>query len=35
MGVSSNLGDRLLKTNPDQRQVARSPTARSLGAVDQ
>jgi hypothetical protein len=31
MGVSSNLGDRLLKTNPDQRQVAKSPTARSLG----
>lgn len=31
MGVSSNLGDRLLGTNPDQRTVARSATARSLG----
>ena len=32
MGVSSNLGDRLLGTNPDQRSVAKSPTARTLGA---
>jgi hypothetical protein len=32
MGVSSNLGDRLLKTNPDQRTVEKSPTARTLGA---
>jgi hypothetical protein len=31
MGVSSNLGDRILKTNPDQRTIARSPTARTLG----
>jgi sterol desaturase/sphingolipid hydroxylase (fatty acid hydroxylase superfamily) len=31
MGVSSNLGDRLLGTNPDQKAVARSPTARTLG----
>jgi Fatty acid hydroxylase superfamily len=31
MGVSSNLGDRLLGTNPDQKTVARSPTARTLG----
>jgi Fatty acid hydroxylase superfamily len=30
MGVSSNLGDRLLHTNPDQRSVAKSPTARTL-----
>jgi Fatty acid hydroxylase superfamily len=30
MGVSSNLGDRLLGTNPDQRSVAKSPTARTL-----
>lgn len=32
MGVSSNLGDRVLHTNPDQRTVAKSPTARTLGA---
>jgi hypothetical protein len=32
MGVSSNLGDRLLGTNPDQRSIAKSPTARTLGA---
>jgi hypothetical protein len=32
MGVSSNLGDRLLRTNPDQRTVAKSPTARTLGS---
>jgi Fatty acid hydroxylase superfamily len=31
MGVSSNLGDRLLRTNPDQRSVEKSPTARTLG----
>ncbi len=31
MGVSSNLGDRLLGTDPDQRTVARSATARTLG----
>ncbi len=35
MGVSSNLGDRLLGTNPDQRSVSRSPTARSLGRQDE
>jgi Fatty acid hydroxylase superfamily len=34
MGITSNLGDRLLKTNPDQRSVAKSPTARSLGGTD-
>ncbi len=32
MGVSSNLGDRLLRTNPDQRTIPKSPTARTLGA---
>ncbi len=32
MGVSSNLGDRLLGTDPDQRTVAKSPTARTLGS---
>jgi Fatty acid hydroxylase superfamily len=31
MGVSSNLGDRFLGTNPDQKVVPRSPTARTLG----
>jgi hypothetical protein len=31
MGVSSNLGDRLLGTNPDQRSIPKSPTARTLG----
>jgi hypothetical protein len=31
MGVSSNLGDRLLGTNPDQQSIPKSPTARSLG----
>jgi hypothetical protein len=31
MGVSSNFGDRVLGTNPDQREVAKSPTARTLG----
>ncbi|HEX9480509.1 MAG TPA: sterol desaturase family protein [Solirubrobacteraceae bacterium] len=32
MGVSSNLGDRLLGTDPDQRSIAKSPTARTLGS---
>ncbi|HXB15123.1 MAG TPA: sterol desaturase family protein [Solirubrobacteraceae bacterium] len=32
MGVSSNLGDRALGTNPDKRSVSRSPTARTLRA---
>jgi sterol desaturase/sphingolipid hydroxylase (fatty acid hydroxylase superfamily) len=31
MGVSSNIGDRVLGTNPDQRAVPKSPTARTLG----
>jgi hypothetical protein len=31
MGVSSNFGDRVLGTNPDQRSVPKSPTARTLG----
>jgi hypothetical protein len=31
LGVSSNLGDRVLRTNPDQRTIPRSPTARNLG----
>ncbi|MDQ6836265.1 MAG: sterol desaturase family protein [Actinomycetota bacterium] len=31
LGVSSNLGDRILRTNPDQRTVTRSATARTLG----
>jgi hypothetical protein len=30
MGVSSNLGDRVLRTNPDQRTISKSPTARTL-----
>ena len=30
LGVSSNLGDRVLRTNPDQRNVPKSPTARTL-----
>jgi hypothetical protein len=30
MGVSSKLGDRMLGTNPDQRAVSRSATARTL-----
>ncbi len=34
MGVSSNLGDRLLGTNPDQRSIAKSPTARTLGTEE-
>jgi hypothetical protein len=32
MGVSSNLGDRLLGTNPDERSVPKSQTARALAA---
>jgi hypothetical protein len=32
MGVSSNLGDRILGTNPDQRSVAKSETARTLSS---
>jgi Fatty acid hydroxylase superfamily len=32
MGVSSNLGDRILGTNPDQRTIPKSRTARTLGA---
>ncbi|HEV2944898.1 MAG TPA: sterol desaturase family protein [Solirubrobacteraceae bacterium] len=35
MGVSSNFGDRLLGTNPDQRSVPKSPTARTLQAADE
>jgi Fatty acid hydroxylase superfamily len=31
LGVSSNFGDRVLRTNPDQRTIPRSPTARTLG----
>jgi hypothetical protein len=31
MGITSNLGDRVLGTNPDQRTVPKSPTARTLG----
>jgi Fatty acid hydroxylase superfamily len=31
MGVSSNLGDRVLGTNPDQRTIPKSRTARTLG----
>jgi hypothetical protein len=30
-GVTSNLGDAVLGTNPDQSAVAKSPTARTLG----
>jgi hypothetical protein len=33
MGVSSNLGDRLLRTDPDQRTVPKSATARTLGVA--
>ena len=32
LGVSSNLGDRLLGTNPEARAVERSPTARTLAS---
>jgi hypothetical protein len=31
-GVTNNISDRVLGTNPDQREVARSKTARTLGA---
>lgn len=31
MGITSTLGDRVLGTNPDQRSVSKSPTARTLG----
>jgi hypothetical protein len=31
MGVTSNLGDRVLGTFPDQKSVPKSPTARTLG----
>ena len=31
MGVSSNFGDRVLGTNPDQRTISKSATARTLG----
>ncbi len=31
MGVTSNFGDRVLGTFPDQKQVKKSPTARTLG----
>lgn len=31
MGVSSNFGDRVLGTFPDQKTVSKSPTARTLG----
>lgn len=30
-GVTTNLGDRILRTFPDREQVPRSPTARTLG----
>lgn len=30
LGVSSNLGDKILRTNPDAREVPRSATARTL-----
>jgi hypothetical protein len=31
-GITSTVGDRVLRTNPDQRGVPRSPTARTLDA---
>jgi hypothetical protein len=31
MGVTSNFGDRMLKTFPDQKTIKKSPTARTLG----
>jgi hypothetical protein len=31
MGVTSNFGDRVLHTFPDQKEVKKSPTARTLG----
>jgi hypothetical protein len=33
-GVTSNLGDSVLRTNPEQSTVAKSPTARTLGASE-
>jgi sterol desaturase/sphingolipid hydroxylase (fatty acid hydroxylase superfamily) len=30
-GITQNISDRVLGTNPDQREVERSPTARTLG----
>ncbi|MEZ6186853.1 MAG: sterol desaturase family protein [Planctomycetota bacterium] len=33
LGVSMRLGDRLLGTNPDQKQVPRSATCRTLGVA--
>ncbi len=30
-GVTSTVGDRLLRTAPDQSEIAKSPTARTLG----
>ncbi len=30
-GITNTVSDRVLGTNPDQREVARSPTARTLG----
>jgi hypothetical protein len=30
-GITSTLGDRLFRTNPDQADIPRSPTARTLG----
>jgi Fatty acid hydroxylase superfamily len=33
-GVTSNLGDSVLGTNPEQSAVAKSPTARSLGTSE-
>jgi hypothetical protein len=35
MGVSSNLSDRVLGTFPDQKDVKKSPTARTLGVETQ
>jgi len=31
MGVTSNFGDRMLKTFPEQKTIKKSPTARNLG----
>jgi hypothetical protein len=33
-GVTSTIGDRMLRTGPDQASVPRSPTARTLGSGD-
>lgn len=32
-GVTTNFGDRVLRTNPDERSVPTSPTARTLGVT--